>query len=139
MIYGDSITPGRAAMIIDGLAKQKIAANCVVFGVGSYTYQMVTRDSLGLAVKATYGVVDGKPRHIFKAPKTDDGTKNSLRGRVSVRRDQNGRLYAIDGLERDDQESLLEIVFEDGRVYREENFLEIRERAIASMRAEKWL
>ena len=32
---------------------------------------VVTRDTFGIAMKATYGVIDGKKLMIFKDPKTD--------------------------------------------------------------------
>ncbi len=59
----------------------------MVFGIGSYTYQHVTRDSFGTAIKATFGVVGGEDRVLFKAPKTDNGTKNSARGLLRVERE----------------------------------------------------
>jgi nicotinamide phosphoribosyltransferase len=46
-----------------------------VFGVGSYTYQYNTRDSMGWAVKATYCEVNGKGIEIYKDPKTDPNKK----------------------------------------------------------------
>ncbi|MGN6492961.1 MAG: nicotinate phosphoribosyltransferase [Agriterribacter sp.] len=77
-IYGDSINLERAEAICKGLL-QKGFASQVVFGVGSYTYQYNTRDTFGLAMKATYVEIAGEGRNIFKDPVTDDGTKNLLR------------------------------------------------------------
>lgn len=83
-LYGDSITPERAQAIVDRLAAKGFASTNVVFGIGSYTYQYVTRDTYGMAIKATYGVVNSKGREIFKKPKTDNGGKNSAKGLLSV-------------------------------------------------------
>lgn len=83
LIYGDSITPQRAKDILQRLMDKGFASSNVVFGVGSYTYQYLTRDTLGFAVKATYAVIDGEGYNIFKAPKTDSG-KNSAKGLLSV-------------------------------------------------------
>jgi nicotinamide phosphoribosyltransferase len=58
VIYGDSITLGRARAICEGL-KAKGFASQVVFGIGSYTYQMNSRDTFGLAMKATYVEIKG--------------------------------------------------------------------------------
>lgn len=58
-------------------------------GVGSYTYQYKSRDSLGFAMKATWCQVNGEGREIFKDPKTDDGTKKSLKGLICVQSDGN--------------------------------------------------
>lgn len=56
-IYGDSINYERAELILRGLADKGFSSGNIVFGIGSYTYQYVTRDSLGTAMKATYGKI----------------------------------------------------------------------------------
>lgn len=83
LIYGDSITLERAEEIFRRLATKSFASSNVVLGVGSYTYQYVTRDTFGFAMKALWGVVNNEPREIFKDPKTDDGTKKSHKGLLS--------------------------------------------------------
>ena len=57
VIYGDSITLARAAAILEALHQKGFASANIVFGIGSFTYQMCTRDNFGMAVKATAGVV----------------------------------------------------------------------------------
>lgn len=84
LIYGDSITLDRCQEICDRLAAKGFASQNVVFGVGSFTYQYNTRDTFGFAVKATWGVVNGEERDIFKSPKTDSGVKKSAKGYLSV-------------------------------------------------------
>lgn len=83
LIYGDSITPKRALAILEGLEAKGFCSTNVVFGIGSYTYQCVTRDSYGFAVKATHTVVNGKNIAIFKDPKTDS-KKKSAKGYLFV-------------------------------------------------------
>lgn len=85
-IYGDSITTDRAEKISQLLADKNFASTNLVYGIGSYTYQHVTRDTFGFAIKATFGVVNDEERAIFKDPITDDGTKKSLKGRLFVDR-----------------------------------------------------
>jgi len=85
LIYGDSITPERALEILKRLKKEGFASTNIVFGIGSFTYQYATRDTLGFAMKATYGIVNGEGRDIFKDPKTDSlKTKRSAKGRLMV-------------------------------------------------------
>ncbi|OYW78740.1 MAG: nicotinate phosphoribosyltransferase, partial [Polynucleobacter sp. 32-46-5] len=84
LIYGDSITLERAEQILKRLAKKGFASTNVVFGVGSYTCQYLTRDSMGIAVKATAAVVDGQTYALSKDPTTDDGTKKSAKGLLRV-------------------------------------------------------
>lgn len=83
-IYGDSITYDRAQRILQGLEEQGFASTNIVFGIGSYTYQYNTRDTFGMAMKATSGVIDGKRVTISKNPKTDDGLKKSAKGLLCV-------------------------------------------------------
>ena len=84
LIYGDSITTDRATEICRRLADKGFASTNVVFGIGSYSYQYNTRDTFGFAMKATYGVVNGEGREIFKDPKTDSGIKKSAKGLLRV-------------------------------------------------------
>lgn len=87
LIYGDSITVKLANDICADLALQGFASTNWVAGIGSYTYQYNTRDTFGFAMKATYGEVNGEPREIFKDPVTDNGTKKSAKGLISVFKD----------------------------------------------------
>ncbi|QDH46808.1 putative nicotinate phosphoribosyltransferase [Aeromonas phage LAh_8] len=64
-------------------------------GIGSYTYNYLTRDSAGMAIKATYAEVNGKPVVLSKDPVTDDGTKKSAKGLIRVER-QNGTFVQFD-------------------------------------------
>jgi nicotinamide phosphoribosyltransferase len=84
LIYGDSITLDRAQRILEGLDAKGFASGNVVFGIGSYTYQHVTRDTFGHAYKATFGIVNGKGRELFKDPITDSGLKKSAKGLLRV-------------------------------------------------------
>lgn len=77
LIYGDSITTQRCLNILERLEGQGYASGNVVFGVGSFTYQCVTRDTFGQAVKATCTIVNGKTIPIFKDPKTDSNKKSA--------------------------------------------------------------
>ena len=126
LIYGDSITLDRCEEIMTLLWEMRFASSNVVLGVGSFTYQYTTRDTYGMAMKATFGVVDGQEREIFKEPKTDSGTKKSARGLLYV---------DPDTLKLEDQVSwekaatgALEPVFANGKLLRRQTFSEIRHR-----------
>jgi nicotinamide phosphoribosyltransferase len=58
-IYGDSITYDRAQAILEQLRLKKFASGNIVFGVGSFTYQFVTRDTFNFAMKSTWTQRDG--------------------------------------------------------------------------------
>lgn len=132
-IYGDSITIERATQICERLEQKGFASTNVVFGIGSYTFQYNTRDTFGFAMKATYAVVNGEERMLFKDPKTDDGTKKSQRGMVAVTYDTASGFITQDGLtetsykEQELEElDFLQVVFEDGNLKREQPLSKIR-------------
>lgn len=131
-IYGDSITPERAEAICVGLKEKGFASTNVVFGIGGYTYQYNTRDTFGFAMKATHAIVNGEERFLMKDPKTDDGTKKSLTGRVAVVK-IGGELVVTDNLSKRTYEANfknideLEVIFENGELKRDQSLAEIRE------------
>ena len=128
LIYGDSITLERANQILEGLEAKGFASNNIVLGIGSYTYQYLTRDSFGFAMKATWGQVDGEPRNIFKDPVTDSGLKKSAKGLLRVERE--GDDYVLYDEQTQEQEAggELAVVFEDGKLLLDETFANIRAR-----------
>ncbi|GAB2841096.1 nicotinate phosphoribosyltransferase [Ferruginibacter profundus] len=124
-IYGDSINLERAQAICEGL-KAKGFASQVVFGIGSYTYQYNTRDTFGTAMKATYVVVDGEGREIFKNPVTDDGTKRSATGLLCVKKENNKFVLHDKVSWEKEAQSELKTVFKDGKITKEFTLAEIR-------------
>lgn len=130
LIYGDSITPARQLAILEGLKQKGFASYNVVLGIGSYTYEYVTRDTFGFAMKATYGEVNGEGRAIFKDPKTDDGSKRSARGLMAVHKDPvTGRLVGKDQCTWEEEaQGELKTVFRDGQLVVDQTLAEIRAR-----------
>lgn len=128
-IYGDAITLERAEEICERLKTKGFASTNIIFGIGSYTYQYNTRDTFGFAVKSTMCIIDGDEIMIFKDPKTDDGTKKSMKGVVAVVSDGNGGIKGIDGLTLDHtEEDILQDVFKDGELLVNDSLSTIRAR-----------
>lgn len=128
LIYGDSITPNRARAILSKLKELGFASTNVVFGVGSYTYQYVTRDNFGFAMKATSGVVNGERRDIFKDPITDDGTKKSARGLLQVTRTADGYKLKDQCTEKEESDGELITIFKNGELVQETDLDTIRKK-----------
>lgn len=135
-IYGDSITVQRCEQIYDILEKNGFAASNVVLGVGSFSFQCIeedgvlkpfTRDTFSSCIKATYCEIDGKPYPIFKNPK-DGGFKKSQRGLCHVYTGSDGKLTFKDGYTSENlpMNNLLETVFRDGKLVKEQSLQEIR-------------
>lgn len=130
LIYGDSITLERAQNILKGLETKGFASNNLVFGIGSYTYNYLTRDTFGFAVKATWGQVNGVGRELFKDPVTDSGVKKSAKGLLRVEQTNNGfELFDQQSFEQENM-GVLQTVFENGQLLRECSLDQIRERLV---------
>lgn len=113
LIYGDSITMQRAQDILDKLSKKGFASGNVVLGIGSYTYQYVTRDTIGAAMKATYAEVNGEARNLFKNPATDVA-KKSATGLLRVL--GGGEDYVLEDQASTDEGGMLDFLLIDGIV-----------------------
>ena len=134
LIYGDSITLERAEKIMERLAAKGFASANVVLGIGSYTYQYSTRDCFGQAMKATYAVVNGEGRELFKDPVTDSGTKKSAKGLLKVSLDSEGKYFLEDQVTPEQEaEGCLRTVYKDGNLLVDESLDEIRQRLNAEV------
>ena len=130
LIYGDSITLERAELIMAGLKAKGFASTNVVLGIGSFTYQYNTRDTFGMALKATYGVIDGVPVDMFKNPKTDSGVKKSAKGLLRVNPDLT---LSQQVTSEEEKTGLLETVYLNGVLVRDESLANIRARLLANL------
>lgn len=137
LIYGDGCSLNNVKLVWKKLAEKRFAASNIVFGIGAFCFSaivetdghmvVVTRDTFGIAMKATYGVVDGKPIMIYKDPKTDtDHLKKSHKGCCKVFKNK-GELICEDGFENLVEDTELKLVFKNGDLLCED-FRDIRER-----------
>lgn len=142
-IYGDSITIERADEICTRLEAKGFASTNVVLGIGSFTYQYNTRDTFGFAMKATYVEVkvlkygdfadqglntEIEGREIFKDPITDDGTKKSATGLLSVH-NHDGEYVLIDRCTWEGESvSSLQTIYKNGEFFNTTTLKEIREK-----------
>ncbi len=145
-LYGDSITPQRCEQIYNILISKGFACNNVSLGVGSFSMQCLediesdgvkylpyTRDTFGIAVKATYAEdKDGNPIMIFKNPKTDTARfKKSQTGCCFVSKTDGEFSYTdkhtLDEVERMSGNQLM-TVFMDGQMTKEYSLADVRNR-----------
>lgn len=127
-IYGDGIYYERADEITEKLAAKGFASGNVVFGIGSYTYTHVTRDTYMSAIKCTAAVVDNDQVDVLKDPITDDGTKKSATGRLAVGQMMSGKIYLIEkATPEQEARSLLQPVWENGKFLKFQSFHNVRE------------
>ncbi len=158
-IYGDSITPQRAIKIYERLIENGFACSNVVLGVGSFSMQCLqqlapktfietlnpyTRDTFGIAIKATHCVMkDGSEHFVFKNPK-ESTFKKSHKGCCVVVKDgetlldKDNKPYVNEIYMCYDEKTFAETendacnelkkVFENGKMIKEYSLKEIRER-----------
>lgn len=136
-IYGDAITLERCKDICQRLMNKGFASTNIIFGVGSYTYGMNSRDTFGFALKSTYAVVNGEERQIFKDPITDKAkVKKSQTGMVTVVK-REGAIEYVDKLNADQRnfakEDLLQDIFLNGKLLVDDTLSNIRERMLKSI------
>lgn len=77
--------------------------------------------------------MNGELREIFKHPKTDDGTKNSLKGLIRIEK-EDGKYVAYD--QQDGAHEMLgclKTVFINGELMRDYTLSEIRERVNSTL------
>jgi nicotinamide phosphoribosyltransferase len=133
----------RQIQIYKRLEEKGFAATNIVLGVGSFTYQMNTRDTFGFAAKgAWFEVLETKTTDygnpgtevpvrvkvgydIYKDPVTDDGTKKSLKGLICVTEDHEVLTQCT--WEQEGQ-GILQTIYEEGRFDNETSLGEIRSR-----------
>jgi nicotinamide phosphoribosyltransferase len=125
LIYGDSITYERCRQICERLKSKGFSSTNVVFGIGSYTYQHNTRDVFGIACKATYVIINGEAKSIFKDPKTGS-SKKSAKGLLSVVKNGNSLALINNCTPEQEEQSELKTIFKDGVQYGKLTLSEIR-------------
>ena len=146
LIYGDSITVDRADQILMNARKQGFSPYNFVFGIGSYTYQYVTRDTYNFAFKATAIEKQqwreqslGGPfrwvEAIFKSPVTSgEFSKKSHRGIPAVYFHEDTGFFVCETLEPSELDHCEFRKVFNGELLIDENFETIRKR----VRARDW-
>lgn len=131
LIYGEAINQDNIKEIFSKLENKGFAATNCVFGQGSFSMQMVTRDTWGMALKCIAQQRNGKLIEIFKDPKTDDGIKKSAKGLTVVYKDQQGEYYLKEQASLEEvlsEENQLKVRFKDGKYYNQVTLTQIRQR-----------
>jgi nicotinamide phosphoribosyltransferase len=136
LIYGDSITVERTEQIFERLAEKGFASSNVVLGIGSFTYQYNTRDTFGMAMKATACEVQDELIELYKDPKTA-ASKKSAKGFLRVLKDADGNYSLEQEVEMDWKDLFygsgeLKPLFHNGKFQRQEFFGDVRNRIDAT-------
>ena len=131
VIYGEAINQDNIKEIFSRLEDKGFAASNCFFGQGSYSMQMVTRDTWGMALKCIAQQRNGKLIEIHKNPATDDGIKKSAKGLTVVYKDEQGEYYLKEQASIEEllsEENQLKVRFKDGKYHNQTTLSIIRKR-----------
>ncbi len=109
IIQGDGIDFLSIGALCEKVIACGFSLDNIFFGSGGGLLQKWNRDTYKFVFKASWAVVDGIERNLYKEPITDPG-KNSKKGRLSLIRGAHG-LVTVPG---DAEDNLLQCVFENG-------------------------
>jgi len=127
VIQGDGVSYESLSSILDAMVEKGWAAANVAYGSGGALLQKMNRDTQKCAFKCCEAIVNGEARDVFKDPITDKG-KQSKKGRLKLVKagDKLTTLTQGEGKEEDD---LLELVYLNGVLKKDQTADEIRGRA----------
>lgn len=128
VIQGDGVDELSIAAILANLRAKGFAADNIAFGMGGGLLQKLDRDTLKFAMKTSAVRIGGEWIDVFKRPIGDPG-KASKKGRLAlVLRDGAPRTIRAEE-RREGEENLLDEVFVDGHLTRDERLEDIRRRS----------
>ena len=129
VIQGDGVNPVSIQAILDRLLSEGFSASNIAFGMGGALLQKCDRDTMSFAYKASAAKVNGVWRDVYKDPVTDSG-KRSKRGLLGLAEGyrtvavRDGDFQPVEG-----GVNLLEPVWRNGELLRDESLAQIRARA----------
>jgi nicotinamide phosphoribosyltransferase len=129
VIYGDGINEVSIRGILLNLKMAGYSADNIAFGMGGALLQHMNRDTMKWAMKACAALTDGTWVDVYKDPVTDSG-KSSKRGRMSLFKSRlTGEFMTIrtdQGIIDSEWMDQMSVVFENGKLLREQTFDEVR-------------
>ena len=131
VIQGDGINIDSIRTIYSALKLNGISAENLVLGMGGALLQKVDRDTQQYAIKCAYAVVNGESTNVQKHPLEVNGKgelvksfKTSKSGRLQLVQTETGYQTVAEGAAAD--QGVLETVFINGELIREQNFSDIQ-------------
>ena len=128
IIQGDGINLASLRHILFMLWASGWSADNIAFGSGGGLLQQMDRDTQRFAFKCSAICVNGTWRPVRKNPVTDPG-KASKAGKLALMKDENSHFVTVQQ-ETAGSRNLLETVFLDGILLKDESFETIRKRAL---------
>lgn len=134
VLWGDGLEPAEIEDVLNYAKKARFAASNLVFGMGGGLLQKVNRDTDRFALKCSAQCQDGKWVDIAKKPL--QASKASKAGRLKLVRDFEEGFRTVQEAYPSAEKNILQVVFENGVVRRQDLFTAIQQRAAAALREE---
>lgn len=128
LIQGDGVNEESIREILNVMLANGYSASNIAFGMGGALLQQINRDTQKFAYKCSEVTTAGLAVPVYKDPVTDKG-KVSKRGRLSLV-EEGGKLTTVEG---EVPHSLLETVYENGQLLREQTLDDVRARAMKAL------
>lgn len=133
VIQGDGISYSSIPEIYEALKQAGVSAENLVLGMGGALLQRVNRDTQEFALKCSYAEINGQGVDVYKSPVEMDAEgnlrtsfKKSKAGKLKLVKDAEGlKTVALSAAGND----LLETVFENGKLVKDQRFEDIRKMA----------
>jgi len=126
LLQGDGISVDTIKDVLQVLKAGGFSASNITFGMGGGLLQKVNRDTQKFAYKCSSITVDGVEQDVFKDP-VGDPWKRSKKGRLDLVMDEEGNLSTVKLMSaRRHADSVLETVFENGKLLKEYTLDDIR-------------
>mgnify|MGYP006921362898 CR=1 FL=1 len=140
VIQGDGIDFDTMPAILEVLRQNGYSADNIAFGSGGGLLQKLNRDTMKFAFKCSSVVVEGEERDVYKQPITD-AVKVSKKGRLKLVRQRvsHGSIYTTTRENENDYDDEMDLVFENGKIMREQNFESIRAEANNGMKYARYM
>lgn len=129
-IQGDGIDYKMLELILEAMKEAGWSADNIAFGSGGGLLQKLNRDTQRFAFKCSSITVGEEERDVFKQPITDGGKKSKAGRMKLVWADGSHGPALVTVPASDPRQDQLELVFEDGVLYRDQTLQEIRELAV---------
>lgn len=121
-LWGDGINISDMDRILEESAKNGWSSENWAFGMGGGLLQKINRDTCRFAFKCSAQKYDDKWHDVQKRPL--DMSKASKKGRLSLILNEINKYQTI---QETSERDILDLVFENGKLIREQTFSEIRE------------
>ena len=128
VIQGDGINEASIRGILMNLKFAGYSADNVAFGMGGALLQHMNRDTQKFAMKCSAAKINGEWVDVYKDP-VGDSSKKSKKGRITLVGTAGGNIQTVreGSIGPAIWAELLETVWEDGKLLRDQTFAEIRE------------